>query len=148
MKRKSLTCKMMLDLDARLNKISFEELPKIYNQLNKFIWPVELGEQPTAFYDSAEVSYILQEIKNRCGNKAIWRYRKTKEEGYTPQMFEDWWDSTFIGGEPSYELYKRLREKNCRKQSQKRKNYADSVLNFLFGCLFTSFLFLLKSICT
>lgn len=125
--KRKLTYEMIVDLDSRINEIPMCELPRIYDELNTGIWSIELGEPPVDFKEwpnCPESIFILDEIKDRCGNKTLWRYKRTEIGNYTPQMFEDWWDSTFIGGEPRNEFYEWLGEKNGSEQRVNDKNYS------------------------
>ena len=151
MRKRELSYEIIKDLDGRLGDIPVGDLPRIYNELNSHRWSPELGEPPADYKKRVvcpETIYLLNEIKHRCGIKAVWRYIKTEEENFTPQMFEDWWDSTFLGGEPSYEFYERLGEKNSREQSQNCKNHTYYVLCFLLGFLFSGVFFLFVKFCT
>ena len=143
--RRKLTYEIIEDMDKRLDAIPLGELPRIYDELNSWDWSKELGEPPVDYkkYDTCpETMYLLQEIKIRCGFKSIWRYKKIEKENYTTQMFEDWWDSTFLGGEPSCEFYEWLREENRSNQCCNGENYGKNVLSFMLG-FFSAILYLL-----
>ena len=149
--KRKLTYEMIENLDSKLDGIPLCKLPRIHTELNTGIWSVELGEPPTDYKKEAvclEIIYLLKEIERRCGIKAIWRYEKVEKEYYTTQMFEDWWASTFIGGEPRNEFCERLGEKNGSEQGSDCKNDIKYVSAFLGGFFFASFLFLLIQLCT
>ena len=149
--KRELTYEMIVGLDSKLDGIPMGELPRIHTELNTGIWSVELGEPPTGYKKEvvrSEIIYLLKEIERRCGIKAIWRYEKIEKEHYTTQMFEDWWDSTFLSGEPRNEFYERLGEKNGSEQGSDCKNDIKYVSVFLSGFLFASFLFLLIQLCS
>ena len=151
MKRKQLTYEEIVELDKRLDGIPLGELPRIFDELNSHKWSPELGEPPADYKKKAvcsETIYLLNEIKYRCGFKAISRYTKIEKENYTTQMFEDWWDSTFPVGEPSYEFYEWLGEENSRKQSCNSKNCANNVLYFVLGFSFAILCFLFEKLCS
>lgn len=98
----------MREVSDRIYKIPVKEWPRIYNELRHRNWPEELGEEPIEHIkrdDWSETQIILSRIENRCGLKAIFRESKLKE-GYTSQMFDDWWDSNFIAGK-SAEYFKK-----------------------------------------
>lgn len=148
---KDIAVEIMEDIDKRLDAIPLEELPRIYDEVNCWRWVAELGEQPDNHKEHKtcpETAYLRQEIKFRCGNKAILRYIMTEKENYTPQMFEDWWDSTFPFGEESDEIRDRLREQDCSKQSCNGENYVKNMLFFMLGFFGAILCLLFVKLCT
>lgn len=152
-KNKPLTYEAIVELDKRLDCIPLGELPRIYDEVNLWRWPLELGEPLSLDYkegiDCPETSYIMSEIERRCGNKAIWRYQKTEKENYTPQMFEDWYNSNFIVGEPKSKFYESLvREFHENQCHSHNKNSDIRVWQFSWFILLLSNILLLIKIFT
>lgn len=86
-------------MSSVINKIPMVELPRIHYEISRGRWPEILGEEiPADAYRSTVIHLVLKLIEERCGKKAILRWRKVEKEGYTPEMFEDWYDSNFVGG--------------------------------------------------
>lgn len=147
MERKKLTAEAAEDLVRRIERIPMSELPRIFDEVNSGKWSAELGEPPVKLPSLVYSNFILQEIKGKCGFKAVWRYKKIEKEGYTPQMFEDWWESNLIY-EPLHELHEGVGEDDSCGQGEDGKNHANSILPLLLGITFVNILCVFISLCT
>ena len=86
------------ELRRALYKIPLEDLPCIHYELCRDRWPEVLGEHPGDVYYDTLKRNTLEWIREKCGIKSLLRWQKVEKEGYPPQMFEDWYDSNYIGG--------------------------------------------------
>lgn len=109
----------------KLDKVPKSEYPRIWNELNDWKWPEELGEFPgkedfeKGVY-SPVVGDLLVHIKLAVGEKACLRYAH-KQRGSTDQMFDDWWDSRGEASQMIQEI-----DKDWQKRANGGRNQGDS----------------------
>ena len=96
---KDETDKAQFALCLEIDHLPLDDLPRIYHYLNGYIWDDSLPGKPdgwdgmTRQEKSKWVRPCLKYIKERVGEKALFRYRFTKMDKYTETQFQDWWDS-------------------------------------------------------
>lgn len=131
---KDITNECLKSLDERVCSLSLEESPRVYIELEGGKWPKELGEEPTGYSDSDYedlIQFTLGMIERRIGMKAILRAKKEKE-GYTPQMFDDWWHSEF-SGRASINTILEQTEEIVEKYSYKQRKYERNNMREMFN---------------
>lgn len=93
-----------------MKNLSQEELIEIYDRLNKYEWDDRLGDKPEGWGQMPEnhrhwyhrilrrrtkldcIIPIMNYIKNRVGQKEVYRYHHLNNLHSTDEEFEKWWE--------------------------------------------------------
>ncbi len=140
----------IIELKKMYENIPISELPRIWYEIGeKDKWPVEFGEKPSNFgvegvFRCWEAEYIISKIEDDLGEKALVRYLMVKE-GFTDQMFDDWWESKQLA-KPRKNFKNKLTTRN--RQCKYGKHSINHILSFAFGILFAKFISILIYLCS